>query len=49
MENSKFILFFDKTNITDIEILGGKNATLGKMYKSIKPSWSYYTQWFCSL
>lgn len=37
MENSRHILFFDKINITDIEKVGGKNASLGEMYNQLSP------------
>ncbi|MGO4816887.1 phosphoenolpyruvate synthase [Flavobacterium sp. W22_SRS_FP1] len=37
MKNSRHILFFDKINITDIEKVGGKNASLGEMYNQLSP------------
>tara|TARA_R110000868_G_scaffold20539_2_gene86843 strand:+ start:2895 stop:3164 length:270 start_codon:yes stop_codon:yes gene_type:complete len=37
MENSKLILFFDQISITDIDIVGGKNASLGEMYNQLNP------------
>lgn len=37
MENSKHILFFDAIGISDIEKVGGKNASLGEMYNQLKP------------
>ena len=37
MENSKLTLFFDKISITDIETVGGKNASLGEMYNQLNP------------
>lgn len=37
MEKSRHILFFDKINITDIEKVGGKNASLGEMYNQLNP------------
>ncbi|SDW34031.1 phosphoenolpyruvate synthase [Flavobacterium degerlachei] len=37
MENSRHILFFNKINITDIEKVGGKNASLGEMYNQLNP------------
>ncbi|UQD56510.1 phosphoenolpyruvate synthase [Flavobacterium sp. K5-23] len=35
MKNSKYILFFEKISITDIEKVGGKNASLGEMYNEL--------------
>ena len=32
---SKFIKFFNETNIKDVPQVGGKNASLGEMYKKL--------------
>jgi pyruvate,water dikinase len=37
MTNSKYILFFEKISISDIEKVGGKNASLGEMYNELSP------------
>jgi pyruvate,water dikinase len=37
MTNSKYILFFEKISISDIEKVGGKNASLGEMYNELNP------------
>ena len=42
----EFILWFDQTDIDDISLVGGKNASLGEMHrnltqKNIKKSISY--------
>ena len=33
----KYIRFFDELSITDISTVGGKNASLGEMYKNLAP------------
>ncbi|WP_413998785.1 phosphoenolpyruvate synthase [Flavobacterium sp. W1B] len=37
MANFKQILFFDQIGITDIDKVGGKNASLGEMYNQLNP------------
>ncbi|MGM5484025.1 MAG: phosphoenolpyruvate synthase [Nanobdellota archaeon] len=38
MEKEKeFILWFDQTGIEDVPLVGGKNASLGEMYKNLTP------------
>jgi pyruvate,water dikinase len=37
MANSKYIMFFNKIGISDIEKVGGKNASLGEMYNELNP------------
>lgn len=37
MENLKHILFFNQISITDIDKVGGKNASLGEMYNELNP------------
>jgi pyruvate,water dikinase len=37
MANSKHILFFDEINISQIDKVGGKNASLGEMYNQLTP------------
>ena len=36
MKNKKYILWFRETGIDDIEDVGGKNASLGEMYRNLK-------------
>ncbi|MEK7851711.1 MAG: PEP/pyruvate-binding domain-containing protein, partial [Deltaproteobacteria bacterium] len=35
MESNKFILWFDEIGISDIPSVGGKNASLGEMYREL--------------
>jgi len=35
--NSEFILWFDQLGIEDVPLVGGKNASLGEMYKTLNP------------
>jgi len=35
--NSEFILWFDQLGIEDVPLVGGKNASLGEMYKILNP------------
>ncbi len=35
--NSEFILWFDQLGIEDVPLVGGKNASLGEMYKNLNP------------
>src|SRR3989344_1614819 len=35
--NKKFILWFKETTIKDIPLVGGKNASLGEMYRNLTP------------
>jgi len=35
--NSEFILWFDQLGIEDVPLVGGKNASLGEMYKILTP------------
>jgi pyruvate,water dikinase len=37
MENFKYILFFNQIDITAIDKVGGKNASLGEMYNQLNP------------
>ncbi len=37
MTNSKYILFFDEISISQIDEVGGKNASLGEMYGKLSP------------
>ena len=32
-----FILWFDQLGIEDVGLVGGKNASLGEMYKNLTP------------
>jgi pyruvate,water dikinase len=34
---SKYIRWFDETSIEDVPLVGGKNASLGEMYRSLTP------------
>ena len=34
-ENKKFILWFDELSIEDVPLVGGKNASLGEMYRNL--------------
>ena len=36
-KNSAFILWFDQLGIEDVPIVGGKNASLGEMYRELTP------------
>ena len=36
MRNNQFILWFDELTIKDVPLVGGKNASLGEMYKSLQ-------------
>ncbi len=36
-KNTEFILWFDQLGIEDVPIVGGKNASLGEMYKNLVP------------
>ena len=36
-KNSAFILWFDQLGIEDVPLVGGKNASLGEMYKHLTP------------
>ncbi|UTV82104.1 hypothetical protein MQE22_05655 [Acidithiobacillus sp. YTS05] len=35
METSRFIQFFDQLGIQDVPLVGGKNASLGEMYRKL--------------
>jgi pyruvate, water dikinase len=35
-QNKKHILWFSKTGISDIELVGGKNASLGEMFRNLR-------------
>ena len=35
MSENKFIKFFEQTTIKDVPVVGGKNASLGEMYKNL--------------
>ena len=35
MSQNKFIKFFEQTTIKDVPVVGGKNASLGEMYKNL--------------
>src|SRR3989338_2295616 len=38
MEKDKqFILWFDQISIEDVSLVGGKNASLGEMYRTLAP------------
>ena len=34
-KNKEFILWFDQTDIDDISLVGGKNASLGEMHRNL--------------
>ncbi len=34
---SKYIRWFDETSIEDVPLVGGKNASLGEMYRELTP------------
>ena len=36
-KNTAFILWFDQLRIEDVPLVGGKNASLGEMYKNLTP------------
>src|SRR3989344_2506759 len=36
-KDQKFILWFDQVNISDVSLVGGKNASLGEMYTTLVP------------
>jgi pyruvate, water dikinase len=36
-KNSAFILWFDQLGIEDVPLVGGKNASLGEMYRNLTP------------
>lgn len=36
-EQSQFIRWFDSLSIDDVSIVGGKNASLGEMYRELTP------------
>lgn len=36
-KNTEFILWFDQLCIEDVPLVGGKNASLGEMYKNLNP------------
>src|SRR3989344_3283108 len=36
MRNNQFILWFDELTIKDVPLVGGKNASLGEMYRSLQ-------------
>lgn len=35
-KKDKYVLWFDETDIKDIELVGGKNASLGEMYSNLR-------------
>ena len=35
-EKQKYILWFRETGIKDIELVGGKNASLGEMFRNLR-------------
>ena len=35
MKSKKFILWFNEVSINDVNIVGGKNASLGEMYRNL--------------
>ncbi|MCK5299953.1 MAG: phosphoenolpyruvate synthase, partial [Candidatus Aenigmarchaeota archaeon] len=35
MDNTAFILWFDQLGIDDVALVGGKNASLGEMYRNL--------------
>ncbi|VVB72579.1 putative phosphoenolpyruvate synthase [uncultured archaeon] len=37
MQQKKFLLWFDEIRIEDVPSVGGKNASLGEMYRDLKP------------
>ena len=34
---SKYVRWFDETSIEDVPLVGGKNASLGEMYRELTP------------
>ena len=36
-ENKKYVLWFDEIGIEDVPSVGGKNASLGEMYRELTP------------
>ncbi len=46
-KNTEFILWFDQVGIEDVGIVGGKNASLGEMYKNLAPKGVKIPNGFC--
>ena len=37
-QKSKYILWFNEIGIQDVPVVGGKNASLGEMYRELTPA-----------
>ena len=46
-KNTAFILWFDQVGIEDVGLVGGKNASLGEMYRLLTPKGVKIPNGFC--
>ena len=47
MEENRFALWFDEIGIEDVPSVGGKNASLGEMYRELSGKGIKVPLWIC--
>ncbi|WP_153303851.1 PEP/pyruvate-binding domain-containing protein, partial [Thermosulfurimonas dismutans] len=48
MSDAPLILWFDEIGIKDVPLVGGKNASLGEMFRNLTPKGVKVPDGFCS-